>query len=161
MVVPSALLWDWMGTSTIILDTDFQGQDPRGMPTVNAPNSPYASGSTPVYAALLADPYGVGIPAAAVSVLTLTLVDTETGAIINGVDHIDILNVNRGALDSAGNLQIVLLAGDTSMSDVPGLNQVQRSMIIDWTYATSGPQASSGSGRHQVNFIVQSLAVVS
>ena|SRR5579859_4010148 len=129
-------------------------------PVVQAPNGPYAAGSTPVLAGQFVDPYGVGIPAAAFSVLTLSIVDTASGAIINSCSQINILNTGRGKVDASGNLTISLDVADTSMSEVPGAAQVQRSLVIDWTYATAGPTppASSGSGRSQINFMLLSLA---
>lgn len=156
----TTIQWDWMACSSIIYDTDLTGTPQLGMPIVIAPNSPYAENSTPIYRGLLVDVYGVGIPAAAVSVLTLTIADTLTGTIINSCNQANILNTGRGTLDSSGNLQILFEAADMSLSESPGVAQLQRSAIIDWTYATSGPTppASTGQGRHQVNFIVQALA---
>lgn len=153
----TANLWDWMGTSAILDQPDLTGEPFLGMPIVNLP-SPFAAGSTPIYLSQIVDPYGTGIPAADFSVLTLTLADTLSGAIINSVNQVNILNTGRGTIDSSGNLQIQLTAADTAMDEVPGAAQVQRSMIIDWTYATSGPKATSGTGRHQANFILLALA---
>lgn len=147
----TALLYDWIGASGLIGDALVAG------PVVNLPG-PWASGSTPVYQGQIVDPYGNGIPAADFSALTLTIADTLTGTIINNVDQVNILNTGRGTIDTEGNLTINLQAGDTSMSEVPGAAQVQRSLIIDWTYAVTGSQASAGSGRHQANFILAALA---
>lgn len=150
--------WDWMACSSIVNDTGTINNPQLGMPAVTAPNSPYASGSMPIYQGLIVDPYGNGIPAANISALTLSIVDVLTQEII--LPQTNILNTGRGSVDAAGNLTINLLASDTAMTEVPGAAQVERAMIIDWTYANTGPMppASSGSGRHQVNFIVQALS---
>ena len=154
----TVLLWDWMACSSIVGDTGYSTGAQLGMPIVTAPNSPYAAGSTPIYRGTLVDPYGAGIPAADLSSLTLTIADVLTGDVINGVSQVNILNTGRGTIDSSGNLQVSLLAADTSMDEVPGSLQVERALVIDWTYATSGPAATSGSGRHQVNFTLVALS---
>ena len=124
-------------------------------PVVNASGGPYAAGSTPQYRGQILSQTGSGIPAADISVLTLSIVDTLSGAIINGVSQANILNTGRGTVDSGGNLVVSLLAADTSLGEAPGVSQVQRSLVIDWTYAIVG---ESGSGRKQINFIVVALA---
>ena len=143
------IAYDRMAVSTIV--------DASGMtgPVTNAPNGPFASGSTPQYFGQILDQEGAGIPAADLSLLTLSIVDTLTGAVINGVSQTNILNTGRGTVDASGNLVISLLAGDTTMDEVPGAASVQRSLVIDWAY-TKGSE--SGSGRKQVNFTVVSLA---
>ncbi len=122
------------------------------------PNGPYAAGSTPVFTGQLLDPFGVGIPAAAFSALTLSIVDTLSGDVINGASAVNILNTGRGTVDANGNLTIALLVADTAMTEVPGDTQIQRSLVIDWAYATAGLNPSAGSGRHQVNFLLLALA---
>ncbi len=122
------------------------------MPVITTLGS-FAAGSTPVYNAQIVDQFGAGIPATSFTLLTLSIVDSLTGLIINGVDRVNILNVGRGTIDATGNLTITLQAGDTDMSEVPGAPQVQRSMIIDWTY-----NPDSFVGRHQVNFTLLALS---
>jgi hypothetical protein len=151
------IVGDWMACTSIVDDTGLANQPVFGMPIVNAPNSPFAADTTPVYQGQIVDPYTVGVPAAAISVLTLSIVDTLTLAVI--LAPTNILNTGRGQVDSSGNLTITFLATpDMDLGTDPGQQQVQRSAVIDWTYATMGSQASSGSGRHQVNFTVQALA---
>lgn len=154
----TAIYLDWMACSSIAGDTGLLDQPQLGMIIVNAPNSPYAEGSTPIYTGQIRDVFGAGIPATAFSSLTLSIVSTLTGEVINGVDAVDILNTGRGTIDSSGNLTIQLESGDTSLSTFPGQARVQYSMIIDWTYETVVAPTSSGSGRHQVNFSVLALA---
>src|SRR5690348_6667791 len=115
---------------------------------VNATGGPYAAGSTPVYTAQLLDENNVPLGGNSLTTMTLTIVDTITQQIINGVDRVDVLNTGRGTVDALGNITIALTAGDTSMSETTAL-QVQRSMIIDYTY-----NAGAAGNRHQVNFLL-------
>lgn len=126
---------DWMGSAML---------------TSSAPNGPYAAGSTPVYTGQLLDAYGAVIPASHITVLTLTLVDTLTGAVVNGVNAINILNTGRGTVDALGNLTIAYLATDTAITE-GALPSIQRSAVIDWTF-------TGGVGRHQVDFKIFALA---
>ena len=152
----SDLLYDWMGASSIIGDALPVGSENQllGAPIVQVPNGPYAAGSTPIYAGQIIDPFGVGIPAADISILTLSIVDTLSQQVINGVSGTNILNTGRGTVDDLGNLKVSLEAADTSLAETDAA-QIQRSLIFDWTYAT---MSSAGSGRHQVNFILVALA---
>ena len=118
---------------------------------VNLPNGPFANGSTPVYTSQIVDGLGRGIPAADFLTLTLSIVDTMTGQVVNGCSQVDILNTDRGTIDADGNLTVQLEVGDTYMSGSPG-SRVQRSLVIDWLTATNL------TGRHQANFYLQRLA---
>lgn len=120
---------------------------------INIPGGPIPAGSTPIYRAKIVDGFGRGISAASLDTLTLTIVDTKTETIINDCDQVDILNTGRGTLDGNGNLAVQLLAGDTSMSEVPGLPQVQRALVFDWTY-----NFGTNVGRHQASFMLVALA---
>jgi hypothetical protein len=120
---------------------------------VNTPGAPVAEGSTPLYMANFIDTNGNAIPASALNTLTLTICDTLSGAIINNCDDVDILNTGRGAVSDQGLLTIQLLPGDTSMSEVPGNQQVSRSLVMTWTY-----DGSALIGRHQANFPILALA---
>ncbi len=119
---------------------------------VNVPNGPIPAGSTPLYTGRLVDIYGNGIPASVLDTLTLTIADTLSENIIGNVDHIDILNTNRGTLDANGNLAIQLHTTDTLIFDI-GVRKVQRSLVIDWTYSNNALD-----GKHQANFIIVQLA---
>lgn len=115
--------------------------------------SPVASDTTPLYTAVLVDPAGHPISGAALDTLTLSIVDTLTGVIINGVSQTNILNTDRGTIDSQGKLSVQLRVGDTSTDELPGVARVLRSLVFDWTYQ-SGTQV----GRHQANFVIDALA---
>jgi hypothetical protein len=119
---------------------------------VNLPGL-YPAGSTPLYTAQIVDSTGSGIPGSSLDTLTLSIVDTQTGTIINDCSQVDILNTNRGTVDGAGNLTITLEIDDTETSEASNLPQVQRSLVIDWTYNTG-----VSAGRHQANFQIVNLA---
>lgn len=124
------------------------------MPAISqAPNGPFAAGSTPVVMAQIVDADAVGIPATNLNSLTLSIVDTLTQTIVNGCDQVNILNTGRGTVDAQGNVTIALLAADTSMAEVPGVQQIERSLVLDWTF-----NAGNSVGRGQVNFTLVSLA---
>lgn len=141
----------YVAYDNIIATTVYQGDQPLP-PVVNAPNGPFAAGSRPAYRGTIHRRDGTGLPLATLLTLTLTIADTLTGEIINSVDGVDILNTGRGLILDGGSFVITLEAADTSMDNVPGASQVQRSLIIEWT--TSDPDA----GRHQVNLILVRLA---
>jgi hypothetical protein len=137
--VESQIVADWMAVSVIIWDSVPLGSTRFGMPVVTAPNSPYSDGTTPLYRGKIIDPYGHPVGAAQLSSLTLTIVDTLTGVVINNCDRVDILNTGRGAIDAVGNLLIRLEVADTLMTEVPGATKVQRSMIIEWQFQPTPP----------------------
>ena len=145
----TSLLYEWMGASYLLDGAAVSG------PVTQAPGGPFAAGSTPQYRGQLFDAFGAPIPAANLSALTLSIVDALTGAVVNGVSAVNILNTGRGTVDAQGNLVVSLLAADTSTGEVPGASQVWRSLVLDWTYTQS---AVTGSGRHQANFSVVALS---
>lgn len=114
------------------------------------------AGSTAIYTGKIVDESGNGIPAANLAApLALSIIETGDGVIINAVDRVNILNTNRGTVDSQGNLTINLRAGDTAWLPAypPSLASIKRSLVIDWIF-----NGGLSVGRHQFNFIVQSLA---
>lgn len=112
---------------------------------------PFAAGSTPVYQAQIVDVDGQGVPASLITALTLSIADVLTGAIINGVTQVNILNTGRGTVDAEGNLTITLVQGDTGTSEYPGASMVERALVVD--VATRGGLVN----RHQVNFNLLAL----
>lgn len=147
----SEMRYDWMAV-THFIDGCVAECVTMPAPIIQAPNGPYASGSTPVFNGQIVDQYGFGVPAADLVSLTLTIVDTLSGEVINGVQQVNILNTGRGAVDDQGNVVITLTAADTSLSETNAV-KLQRSLVIDWTGA-----GLVGTGRHQVNFILLALA---
>lgn len=113
---------------------------------------PVPAGSTPVYQAVLVDENGVAMGPGALATLLLSIVDTLSGAIINNCNQQNILNTGRGTLDSAGNLTVALLAGDTALYNTAD-EQEQRSLVFQWTY-----NGGAKTGMHQVDFEIQALS---
>jgi hypothetical protein len=118
-----------------------------GAAIVYLPTGPFPAGSTFNVFGQILDPYGNGIPAANLTSLTLTIFDSLTGAIINGVSNVNILNVDRGTVDTQGNLVVMLNPGDTSTAEAPGATFVARSLLVSWagTYSTTPPSSSPSS----------------
>jgi hypothetical protein len=114
--------------------------------------SPVPAVTTPTYAAQLVDENGNPIGSTGIDTLTLSIVDTITGSVINNASQVNILNAGRGTIDSQGNLLITLEVGDTDLFN-PDDDVEERSLIIDWTY-NGGARA----GRHQVDFQIQALS---
>lgn len=124
------------------------------MPTIaECRGPPVPSGSTPIYTAALVDTNDNPIPGSNLNTMLLTIADTLTGTIINGVQNINILNTNRGIIDQFGNVTVLLEPADT-MLGYPSYRIVERSLIFVWTY-----NGGSSVGIHQANFKVQALAI--
>jgi hypothetical protein len=113
---------------------------------------PVAAGATVIYRGQFLDDAGNPIPAAALQSLTLSIVDTKSGAIVNGASAVNILNAGRGAVDNLGNLTLVLSPLDTALANAGDLSE-ERSLVLDWTYL-----GGVRTGRHQVDFTLIALA---
>jgi hypothetical protein len=146
--VLTQVLYDNMSVTRVC-----QGDDPLP-PIVNAPNGPFAAGTQPRYRGLLVDSNGRGIALGVLATFTLTIADTVSGEIINGVDRVDILNTGRGLVDDGGGFVITLETADTMMDEVPGAARIARSLVIEWTTTDTPPET----GRHQADFVLLRLA---
>lgn len=81
--------------------------------------------------------------------LTLTLTDVETGAVINSVSAVNVLNADRGTVDAGGLLTISLTVADAAF--VTSTKQTERHQArVDWTYGAGGAKA----GWHEVRFFL-------
>ncbi|HUN49982.1 MAG TPA: hypothetical protein VMU42_02645 [Candidatus Sulfotelmatobacter sp.] len=118
---------------------------------IGGASQPVASGETAQYKCQLLDETGAAVPASALTALTLSIVDTATGAVVNGCSAADILNTGRGTVDAAGNLAITLTPADTALLAADDAQEC-RSLVIDWTYGDG-----SKIGRHQVDFLIVAL----
>ena len=114
-------------------------------------NQPIPNGTTPQIAAQLLDASGNDVPLSALTFLTLSIVDTQTEAVVNTCNAANILNTGRGAVSSTGAVTITLLAADTALLVATDL-QEYRSLIIDWTYGASQV------GRQQIDLLIVALA---
>jgi hypothetical protein len=128
-----------MATRTSLIGTSTQ---PNGM----------AAASTVIYTGVLKDENGYLIAAVQLNSLTLSIVDTSSGAIVNSCSAVNILNTGRGTVDGEGNLTVTLGPADTALLNASD-SQEYRSLIFDWTYA-----GGAKTGRHQVDFLIVALS---
>lgn len=113
------------------------------------PSRAFAAGSTALYTGHLIDEKGAIIAGSQLDTLTLSIVDSADGSIINSVSQTDILNTNRGTVDESGLLTVALTTEDTAL--VSGVKQAMRSLILEFTYGVDRK------GRHQFDFRVFKL----
>lgn len=120
------------------------------------PCQPVADGENAVYTAQILDQSLSADAALLASIASIKLSLVATGAsprtVINGVDEIEILNQDRGTLDSAGNLTITLSPADNASVN-PVAGQENRSLIIEIEYGT--PQKIL---RHEAFYTVLTLS---
>lgn len=107
------------------------------------------TGSTTPFILQAVNIYRQPVPGLAFQTLTLTIVDIATDTIINNVEDVNILNVDRGTLDSMGNLTIIPEPSDLATN----LLRVWRAFILNYTY---NPGAVSV-GSVQINFLLVNL----
>ena len=79
------------------------------------------------------DEFGAAIPGAALSTLHLWLFNEHDGQIINSVDDIDILNVDRGVVDVNGVLTLILEPDDNVI--LGDELEEEHIAFLRWTYA--------------------------
>jgi len=98
----------------------------------------------------------VGIPAADLDMLVLTLFDEQTGEILNGRDHQDILGTNGGDINAAGGLVLTLDGADNPI--VAGARASELHVaLIEWTWTVD---AVTYDGKAEIAFIVRNLSKV-
>ncbi|MDH3279637.1 MAG: hypothetical protein OEQ18_00730 [Gammaproteobacteria bacterium] len=112
-------------------------------------------GNTAVYDLTITDKEGTIIPASAISVLTLTLLNVADGAIINGRDAQDALNANNVTVHaSSGLLTYTLQPLDTAIQDTTLSFETHRA-IFRCTYNSGGGQSN-----WDVDFLIRNLSGV-
>jgi hypothetical protein len=113
--------------------------------------------STPTYEADLRDTDGSGIPASALVTLTLTLYDlTSSGeAIINSVNGQNILNADRGVVDSLGHVVVQFQSLDMAILDASHLYE-RRLALFQWTYGLAGIFRDA----HEVELVIWNLSKI-
>lgn len=102
---------------------------------------------------VLKDQLGNGIPSSSFSSVGLTLYDKNTGNIINSRDHVSILNVNGGSIDSSGNFSWEMTSNDNPILD-DSLSIENHVALIEFTYA------GGRKGKAEVKIEVVNLAKV-
>ena len=143
-----AVLYEWVGVSGVL--------EGSALAVTTTLPGPVPAGATPIYQGQLVDEQRNAIPLVRLSALLLTIVDVLTGAVINNVERTNILNTGRGTVDSQGNFVVHLQAGDTSLVESPGTAQLERALVLDWTFTRT--DTTTGYGRHQANMTIVALA---
>lgn len=96
----------------------------------------------------LKDPAGAALPGASLTTLVVTLYDRDTGAILNSRNAQDVLNVNGGAVDSAGRLTLQLTPSDTAIVEAAARSQRAAALFV-FTWA-----GGTKTGSHELYFTV-------
>jgi hypothetical protein len=114
----------------------------------------YSQATELKYTAVLQDENGVGIAAASLTTLTLTvyalLVPPAIGTqIVNAIDHVNVLNVGRGTVDASGNLTILLSPVDMPLVNAQGVPE-DHVLLVEWTYAAG---AKGGNREVQITIL--------
>lgn len=117
-----------------------------------SPSGPFAANASLIYTDILRDQDGTPVPDSALTSLTLSLVDTFTQVVINNLSNQNILNRDRGTVDSGGNLTVTLSPEDMAMPETVA-PFIQRSMIL--SYGVIGGLV----GALRRDFIVRNLYV--
>lgn len=113
--------------------------------------------TTFLYTCTLKDESGVVIPLSAVSSLTITLYDEDTGAIINSRDGQNALNANNVTLHSTSGLLswIAQPADNAIVTATRVAGSVEKHKVLfKWTWATSKK------GNHELQILVRQMTKV-
>jgi hypothetical protein len=117
-------------------------------------DAPVAEATSAVLTGRLVDATGAPVPGPQLSTLTLTLVDRDTGNIVNGRNATDILNANGGEVDVGGNLSLTLTPDDTALIDAER-DREGRIARLAWTW--NAGNVLDDHGVHEVWFDVVAL----
>jgi len=99
---------------------------------------------------ILKDETATPVPAQTLNTLRLTLFNDADGSIINGVSAQDILNIDRGTVDMAGNFACLLTPNDNVILGTE-LEELHVA-FFDWTYAGGVKR-----GSQEVEFLVHNF----
>lgn len=95
--------------------------------------------TTARYTGLLVDETGASVPASILTMLTLSLIDAVTGAIVNNRDAQSVLNQNGVTVDENGNLVWELTPADTAILDHTHASEKRQAIFIA-TWASGAKQ---------------------
>lgn len=113
-------------------------------------DEPIAAGSTPMISGQFVDALGDSIPLIALDSFTLSIVNKVSGAPINSVLDVSILNEDRGTVNADGSFQIQLQTTDTTID--PTKAYEYRSAILTWMW--NGALV----GKRQYDLVIDALA---
>lgn len=110
---------------------------------------PIASGSSFIYKVQFSDENDEILTPGAFQEIKLSIVNTNTGEIINDIENENLLSSARAAFDVDYTLSITIQPEETLISE----DRLSRSLILEWVY---GP--SEMVGRHQAKFDIVRLS---
>lgn len=122
---------------------------------------PLPENTTPILRAKIVDELGGPLSGDVLLTLTLTIYNRDTGTIINGRDHVNILNANGGVVYDAyendvlvSRLLFQLTANDMAILEdsLPGEGRVA---LLEWSW-----NGGASRGKHEVWFTVENLEMV-
>lgn len=98
-------------------------------PIVDLTGTPFGAGTTPEWTFQITDAAGNPIAGSSLFSLTVTIFDTPSGIVINGVKD----DTTRVSCDAQGNVTVALKLGDTALLN-PADGREYRSLLVFWTY---------------------------
>ena len=105
------------------------------------------------YTAVIKDEDDVAIAAASLTTLTLTLYNSDDGAIINSRSVEDVLNANNVVVDSSGVLTWTMQPADNAIT---GTGEFETHVaLFEYTWS-----AGAKRGSHEVTLIVQDITKI-
>jgi hypothetical protein len=112
----------------------------------------FEKGAQMKYTGVLQDESGNAVGSVILTTFTLTVYSVLPNLpIVNGMDHVSILNVGRGTVDSLGNVVVTFSPADMAAPE-SGLSIVERVMLLEWTWA-GGAKGSD----QEVHFFVEQV----
>lgn len=102
---------------------------------IDLTDTPIAEETTQRINFTVVDEDGVGIPAASLDSLTVTLFTTRANTIINSRDTIDILNANGGSVDANGVGYWLMDPDDNAI--IGGGKSEHHTALFEWGWATT------------------------
>lgn len=103
------------------------------------------AGTTPRYTATIVDEDNVAIPLASLTTLTLTVVNTRTGAAVNGRDRQNVLNANNVTVHATSGL----VTWSIQALDLPSTVDETYICAFEWSWS-----AGAKKGWHDLSLVV-------
>lgn len=113
-------------------------------------------GATSYLTATIRDQAGAVLPADELDTVVGTLYDEKSGEILNGRDHVDLLNANGAVINSEGEIIFRLDPDDNAIVN-DARDSEQHILLLEWTYTVALVEHR---GEAEVAFTVKNFAKV-